>query len=262
MRKSILIKTALFSLMIVLLSGCHSKKNAASRKKNMSKGTIENNNVINTFEVSNLNYFTFSGKAKAKVSLNKASHDVTANIRIQKDKAIWISVTALLGIEVARVLITPDSVKILNKLQSTYISKPFSYIYNYTSEGVTFDILQDLLVGNISSNLLRTENVQVASSEDDVQIIGIKDDLTFNYGLNESHRPYLFKLTENGVNQNMEATYRNYTTVNGHGFPQVFSLQAQGDNIEVKANLEYSKLEFNENVEIPFAVPSRYKVIN
>src|SRR5690606_13157953 len=72
-------------------------------------------------------------RAKTRVEMGKSVHDVTLHVRIERDRAIWLSVTAILGVEAARILITPDSVKILNKLQGEYISKPFAYIYNYTN---------------------------------------------------------------------------------------------------------------------------------
>jgi len=260
-KKNILIKAIVFSFLIIGVTSCRSKKNITTNK-GFEATAVDRSNVIKTFEVSNLNYHTFSGRAKAKVIMNNATHDVSATVRIQKDKAIWISVTALLGIEVARILITPDSVKILNKLQSTYVAKPFSYLYAYASEGITFDVLQDMLVGNISANLLKTNQVQVVSSEDDMQILGIKNDLTFSYGLNKTQRPFLFRLIENGANQSLEVSYRDYATIDGHTFPQSFNLQATGDQVKLVANLEYSKLQFNETVELPFAVPSRYKIIH
>ncbi len=39
---------------------------------------------------------------------------------MEKDKAIFLSVAPFLGIEVARVLITPDTVKFINRLQSRF----------------------------------------------------------------------------------------------------------------------------------------------
>ena len=43
-------------------------------------------------------------------------NDFNAFIRMRKDSVLWVSVNALLGIEAFRVLITPDSVKVINKL--------------------------------------------------------------------------------------------------------------------------------------------------
>ena len=92
---------------------------------------------------------TFSGRASTKLDINGSSNDVTLNIRLKKDKQIWVSITALLGIEVARALITPDSIKVINKLQGLYLKKPFSFIYQYASRQVNYKTIESLLVGNV-----------------------------------------------------------------------------------------------------------------
>lgn len=217
---------------------------------------------IKTFELNNLDFHTFSGRAKAKIEMGKNIHDVTLNVRIERNKAIWLSVTAILGVEVARVLITPDSVKILNKLQGEYIAKPFAYIYNYTNQGITFTTLQDLLMANVSSNLLRTNNVQVASATDEFIVVGIKDQLSYQYRINEENRPFNFVLQEVGGTNNLEAFYGDYAKTGGYNFPQNIALNIIGGEVSLKAQLGYNRVSFNENVDMPFSVSSRYKVIN
>lgn len=217
---------------------------------------------IKTFELNNLDFYTFSGRAKTKIELDKKIHDVTLNVRIERDEAIWLSVSAILGIEVARVLITPDSVKILNKLQGEYIVKPFAYIYNYTNRDITFETLQDLLMANVSSNLLRAADVQVASATDEFIVVGIKEQLSYQYRINKENRPFNFMLQEIGGIQNLEAFYKDYVNTNGYNFPQNIALNIVGENVTLKAQLDYNRVSFNENVEMPFSVPSRYKVIN
>jgi hypothetical protein len=49
------------------------------------------------------------------------NYDVNATMRMYKDSAIWLSANAVLGIEAMRVLITKDSVKLLNKLDKTIL---------------------------------------------------------------------------------------------------------------------------------------------
>src|SRR6185369_15710464 len=66
-----------------------------------------------------LNFTTFYGKAKANYNSPQASGNATVYIKMRKDSVIWISVTGPLNIEGARVLVTPDSIKIINKLEST-----------------------------------------------------------------------------------------------------------------------------------------------
>ncbi|WP_140938574.1 DUF4292 domain-containing protein [Sphingobacterium lumbrici] len=246
-------------LCLTILFACGTKKKITKVDKSRAETKIVSNT---NYTLNNLDFHTFAGKAKTKVVFGDSNQDVTLNIRVQRDRTIWISVTALLGIEVARVLITPDSVKILNKLQGEYIVKPFNYIYRYVTEGVTFSTLQDLLLANVSMPLLKTESLTVASSEDEVQLIGVKDNLAFHYSLNQNDRPKVFRLNMIGSHGNLEAVYGRFVSIEGYEFPQTQQLKLNAQTVKLDALLEYDKVEFNQSIETPFTAPARYKVIN
>ena len=234
-----------------------------TKRKTIPSGEDKSTSVahIGTMEINNLDFISFSGRAKAQVEFDRQQQDVTLNFRINRDKAIWISVTALLGIEVARVLITPDSVKILNKLRGEYIHKPFDYIHRYTSAGVTFQILQDLLIANVSTSLLQTDQLTTATSGEELQLVGVKDQLSFQYSLNTNRRPKVFRLLPIGTDQSVESYYGKYADISGYEFPQNQNIQLQAGDIKVNAILEYTSVRFNDVLELPFSVPARYKVI-
>jgi len=237
--------------------GCGTKRKTISRGNDGGASVAH----VGTMEINNLDFHSFSGRAKAQVEFGRQQQDVTLNFRINRNKAIWISVTALLGIEVARVLITPDSVRILNKLQGEYLAKPFEYIHRYTSTGVTFEILQDLLMANVSTSLLQTDQLTTATSEEELQLVGIKDQLSFQYSLNTNRRPKVFRLLPVGTDQSVESYYGKYADINGYEFPQNQNIQLQAGNIKVSAVLEYTTIRFNDILELPFSVPARYKVL-
>jgi hypothetical protein len=109
-----------------------------------------------------IGFVSFAAKAKAKINIDGNSNDVTLNIRIKKNQAIWVSVTAVLGLEGARALITPDSIKIINRLDATYTKKPFSYVYQYAGKQVNFQMLEALIIGNaIPGTLNNDATVQI-----------------------------------------------------------------------------------------------------
>lgn len=252
MKRNILSKSLGFLVLLaVFFSSCGSKRNAS---KGVNPAAVEVDNTVKSFEMSNLTFHTFSGRAKAKVELDGDKHDATAHIRMDRDKAIWISITSLFNIEVARVLITPDSVKILNKFpRRELIEKPFSYIYQYVNEGMSFRTLQDILVGNVSTELLRSEQVQIATSDDEeVIVIGSKGGLAFQYGMTKFQRPYATIIEDRQVDQQLDVAYNQYSEINGHVFPQRFVLHIAGDGLDIKADLEYNRLTFNERVDMPF----------
>src|SRR5215217_2817882 len=93
-------------------------------------------NVYQALDKNRIDFETFSAKVKVDFEGSDGKkNDFNAFIRLRKDSVLWVSINALLGIEAFRVLITPDSVKVLNKLDKVVQLRSVSY-------------LQDLLVGN------------------------------------------------------------------------------------------------------------------
>jgi hypothetical protein len=62
----------------------------------------------------------YSAKANVELELPDGNKSFKAHIRSTRDSAAWVSVVPALGIEVARVLLTPDSLKLLDKLHDQY----------------------------------------------------------------------------------------------------------------------------------------------
>src|SRR5690606_28598736 len=143
MRNNTLIKWAVHYLALAVMFSCGPKKQVVSTGEG---GTAVSGAaramVMEHVAQQRMHYTTFNGRAKSSLTLNnKERYDVTASIRLIRDEAIWISMTALLGMEVARVLITPDSIKVINRLQSTYICTPFAYLHDFTGSSLYFSDL-------------------------------------------------------------------------------------------------------------------------
>ena len=101
---------------------------------------------------------TFSAKLKVHYeSSDGKDYEFNAFIRLQKDKIIWISINALLGFEAFRAVITPDSVKVLNKLDKVYQLRSVGYLQNISHLPFDFHTLQSIVLGNpiyLDSNIL------------------------------------------------------------------------------------------------------------
>ena len=73
----------------------------------------------------------------------------TLNVRVARDSVIWMSISPALGVEAARVLLTPDSVQVLSKLPGSRFV--FQGNYDMLEEAVqapvSFDLVQDLIMG-------------------------------------------------------------------------------------------------------------------
>src|SRR3989337_4525232 len=97
----------------------------------------------------NISFNTFSAKVKVNFEgKDGKKSDFNAFMRLKKDSVLWISINAALGIEAFRVMVTPDSVKVLNKLEKVVQLRSVNYLKEVTKLPFTFSELQDLILGN------------------------------------------------------------------------------------------------------------------
>lgn len=80
----------------------------------------------------------------------------TGSLRMRRDSTIWISASALMGIENVRALITQDSVFLINRMNQTYLAEPFSAMEE-TMGTPSFQELQSTLLGNGTSEYVEIQ---------------------------------------------------------------------------------------------------------
>ncbi len=204
---------------------------------------------------------SISIKAKADLNINNNSNDVSMNIRIKKDQMIWISITAVAGLEVARAVITPDSVKILNRMDGIYIKKPFSYIYEFTNDQINFRTLQSILVGNTISEFV-TKKAELVMQGNRATLSGVLKNLMYSTQLNERNKVLQANLKDEDANQNLVVYYGDFSSVSGREIPHLVNLKSQALNKNIQIDLRYTKIGIDEVLDFPFTVPKRFSVKN
>ena len=95
-----------------------------------------------------LEYDYVSFKSEFNVRVKEDKKSFKANVRIKRDSIVWISISPLLGIEVARIIFTQDSIKLIDKWNDQYYLGNFAYINDKFDTDLDFLMVQDLFVGN------------------------------------------------------------------------------------------------------------------
>ena len=209
----------------------------------------------------NSKFLSLSMRGKAQLDINGQQNNVSVNIRMLRDKKIWMSITAIAGIEIARVLVTPDSLVVINRLQGLVLQQPFRYIHQYANREVNFKMLQDLLSGNAINEFL-VEDVALTSPNGQWLLKGQKNSLGFQILFNT-----LFKAAETNLNdvktaQALKVVYANYVDVNNTLYPAGMQLQSFSGRKKINIAFDFSKIESNVELDFSFTVPKRFKVIN
>ncbi len=208
-----------------------------------------------------IDFKTFNAKIKVEYEDNKGKQpDVTAIVRIIKDSAIWMSLSAtFLNIEVYRVLITKDSVFLVNKQAKEVQFRSLDYLQEITQIPFDFKTLQDLLVGN--PIFLENKVVSYKKMENNILISTVGK--YFKHLLNLTPNTYLLthsKLDDVDVNRNRTAdiTYSDFENKNGIDFPTYREITVSEKN-KLDIHLNYKQYEFNKELSVTFNIPKNYK---
>ncbi|MET3978367.1 hypothetical protein ABIB62_000935 [Mucilaginibacter sp. UYP25] len=266
MRKNTFNKIAVVFCLIALVA-CKSKKLVVVNRPTttVDSAAIDKENSIKTklaaIRLKQVSFNTFNGKAKTKLDINGNSNDVTLNIRIAKDKKIWISITAILGVEVARAQITPDSIIVVNRLQGMYLKKPFSYVYTYASKQVNFKTLQSLLVGNAMPELLNN-NADFSAEGNNTAINGTLQDLVYKLLLGPDLKVTQTNLTNQLAGQSLQVANKVFIQADNRVIPSQVDISSTAGNKKIQVNLRYTQAEFDKQLEYPFSIPKSYEPAN
>ena len=207
-------------------------------------------------------YFsTFSGKAHTKLNIDGSSNDVTLNIRISRDKKIWVSITAIAGIEVARALITPDSILVINRLQSLYLRKPFSFIYAYTGRQIDYKSLEAVLVGNVIPQLLN-DSTRVAPGNGNVLLSGNIRELIYKLTVGPDLKLSQADLSNQSQGQSLLVNNTVFIQEANRVLPSQIDIASTVRAKKVQVSIHYVKVDFDQPLEFPFNIPSRYTEAN
>jgi len=248
---------------LLLVFSCKSKKQILVNR--VAKDTVASAkpevNVkaakITAIKAAQTNFNTFSGKAKTKLDINGSSNDVTLNIRIQRDKKIWVSITAIAGIEVARAMITPDSLLLINKLQSVYLRKPFNYVNKYAGKQVNYKTLESLLIGNAIPELL-TEEADFTPAGGNLTLSGNLNEVVFKLILGPDLKVTQTNLSNQAAGQTLQVANSAFIQATNRVMPSQIDINSTVKDKKIQVNLHYTKTDFDLPLEFPFSIPSRY----
>ncbi|NNC83278.1 MAG: DUF4292 domain-containing protein [Flavobacteriales bacterium] len=95
-----------------------------------------------------LQYDWFAAKVTTEVEMKDQKMSFKTNLRMRRDSIIWMSISPALGIEVARMIVTPDSVKFIDKWNDKYYLGTHDFIEERVNVELDFSMLQDLAIGN------------------------------------------------------------------------------------------------------------------
>lgn len=264
---------SILSLILIVVVSCHPYKKIAKSV------ILEEQNPQFLIQKLNENEFLcnwLSCKASVDVIRNNEEFNFSVSIRMRTDSAIWLYISPALGLEGFRVLITKDSVRMMDKINKRFWANDFKYLYKLFDIPVTFDMLQSVVLGNyfsyqdetkprssyvdnqyyLLSNLVRKKKLR---SEEDVDLT--KKFIQDVWLSPENYRIAASVTEDKKAKINFELRYSDFRLVENHLFPYHSNIKLKSDK-PFRISIEYSKVAINKPLEFPFNVPSAYEKIH
>lgn len=229
-----------------------------------------------------LDYSTVNARGKGFLTINdRDNHEVSIQLRMQKDQSVWVSVTAFLGMEVGRVLLTPDSIWVINRLDGEVLVRPYEAVGDLIGRALPFAELQQLLVGNVPDSTRAAEMELGIFREGGVLRTGMpREELHFNQNFrlvtfrgdgagslrpaeNDAATPVLE--TSHAYASGPEPAGQTGGTavrLTHPGFPEKTSMTVRGKRLKLSVTMEYNRLILDQPVEMPFNIPKGYNRIH
>ena len=89
-----------------------------------------------------------TAKMSGELKTENGELPISGTLRMRRDSAIWISASGLMGMEAGRVLVTQDSVIVVNRLDKTYLAEPLAEVTGQLQLPLTLGEGQTLLLGD------------------------------------------------------------------------------------------------------------------
>ncbi|MBQ0114356.1 MAG: DUF4292 domain-containing protein [Bacteroidales bacterium] len=189
-------------------------------------------------------------------------------VRMERDKSIFISLRPVLGIEVGRLVITGDSIIVIDKLHKRYVAAAISTLTGNLP--ATISNVQDLYLGRAfvlgkgtldkanAKNATVTSNSNGYNITPEIQAKGITYSFDFDKnGCIES----LNITTASKSDQTYKVEYDNIQPTTAGMVAHSIGINGTAKGTELNFELSYRDITWNKDIKIDTAIPSNYKKI-
>lgn len=264
-----------FFICLFLFSGCKSSlPTVKSEIKDISLGDLLYKNSLVSFNGVNL----YLKKCDFSLDSDGKVQNASGSIFVQKDSCIIISVVALLGIEVARIRISPKEVVIIDRFHKQVITSDYLKFTGSFSSDLDFYTLQSLLFNQVFN--LKNHSVLITKSDAfDVQIVNnnysirthdTKRFLWLQYPQNSDFRqdflidPATFQLhstliTRSSLDNHLTVNYSKFQDISGVSYPTSIVSEGSFNGRSFIFRIHSGLANINTSSSINFNIPSSYE---
>lgn len=224
-----------------------------------NKKIIANKQLSDNFKVQETKFEYLTSRAKILYKDNNQEVSSAVDIRIKRDSVIWMSIKPMLGIEAMRIVITQDSVLILDRMQKTMSLMSMSDLSKKVNFPLTYKIAESLIIGNLPVDVkakgkisIEKEHFKLQQEESGFELISLIS--------REHYKLEKINVKEEDTDNELVLRYQDFKIINEQLMPftstailNYKSPKNNGKSGEVELNMYHNKVDFpKEPLTFPF----------
>lgn len=217
---------------------------------------------LNILHDKNSHIQTVSAKLSLNIESSSSDLNQSANaiLRMEKNKKIWLSINGPLSIEVARLLITPDSLILLNKLKGTVLKRDILFLEQLIAFPMSFYDFQDWLLGN---TVLANGVLDAYAKDNDEWQVKLTSALIQNVVFFTASKDSLPVLNNSQIidkehNKSCHLEYKKYMNIQDVYFPLERLMFIRQKDEQTNISLSFTNILFNTSLTFPFKISESY----
>ncbi len=262
----------IFLIMIALAVSSCSVTKKVSAKRNLKKYGFEYLKL--NMEKNEFTFHDLSAKLSLTYKNEKSSTHLRGQLRMREDSILWISFSPAMGIEAARLILTQDSIKFINRLNKTYFLGEYEMLDTLINTTIDYIIVQSMILAN-ELPYYKLDHYSV-KADDNMYLLTMEKKRKVKRSIKKGKSPtniIIEKVWLDPVNFRMRRVemyemgndkkklvvqYDDYGETEGKMFPYKIKIFVFADN-DIVIDVNYNKVRLDETLSFPFRIPSKYK---
>lgn len=251
---------------LMLLAGCKKKQELTEQQV----WTADEKARVETVVSQQLPFETFQAKVNVGLASSSKSFSVNGTFKLVRNERLQVSIQPLLGIEMFRLEVTNDSLKMLDRINRRYVAESIAQYRESLPVDVRFETLQALFLnqlfvpGEAQFGVNDFTAFKWRTESDGLLVGRLREDQFFilNFFLNPSNQLMQTQVSDRSNSHIVSWEYEQFQPLAATTFPMKSNITYRtGAKPQVQADLTYSRIELNKKLNMQFDIPASYKKI-
>lgn len=237
-------------------------------------GEIANTKELNEFVASmqsqEVKFNTLSAKLNVNLQLPDKEMSSRVEMKLVKDSALQLSIQPILGIEVFRIELNKDSVKVMDRINKRYVAEGYSKLKEQFTIDFNFYNLQALFINQLfvpgykemdsylykHFKLERNGLITWLNTKD-------KTDLQYLFKADNEEKLLSTQIEDPSGLYKLIWNYTNFQpVVSSCLFPRIMEISfMKGNSNQGGMDISYSRIQLDRTLNMDFSIPAKYKRI-